>query len=192
MVVCEYFEDTRDAPINNKIDAESRFAGQRSIWAVDEVLESLLRSTWRILNMIDDDRLIYQIFMAQQKLQGSINNTLITQGIKVTLGQAGLLFLLQRDDGQTMTELSKALAVKNATLTGLIDRLERSAFVIRKASQKDRRSIRIYITSAGIEECDKAKPVIKRVNEEIKSGFSQEEIEVFKRVLHSVFQKFKP
>jgi DNA-binding MarR family transcriptional regulator len=88
-----------------------------------------------------------------------------------------------------MTELSKALAVKNATLTGLIDRLERSAFVIRKASRNDRRSIRIYITPEGIEECDKAKPVIKRVNEEIKSGFSQEEMEVFKRVLNSVLQK---
>ena len=142
--------------------------------------------------MKGDDRLIYQICMAQQKLQASINNTLITEGIKVTLGQAGILFLLRRDDGQTMTELSKALAVKNATLTGLIDRLERSAFVMRRASKNDRRSIRIYITPEGIEECDKAGPVIRRVNEKIKSGFSQEEIEVFKRVLKSVVQKFNP
>ena len=142
--------------------------------------------------MKTDDRLIYQLFMAQQKLRTYITNALLTEGIRVTLGQAGILFLLQRDDGQTMTELSKALAVKNATLTGLIDRLERSAFVMRRASKDDRRSIRIYITPEGIEECDKAKPVIKRVNQEIKSGFSQEEIEVFKRVLHSVFQKFKP
>ena len=142
--------------------------------------------------MKGDDRLIYQICMAQQKLQASINNTLITEGIKVTLGQAGILFLLRREDGRTMTELSKALAVKNATLTGLIDRLERSAFVMRRASKNDRRSIRIYITPEGIEECDKARPVIKRVNEKIKSGFSREEIEVFKRVLNSVVQKFNP
>ena len=142
--------------------------------------------------MKGDDRLIYQICMAQQKLQASINNTLITEGIKVTLGQAGILFLLRRDDGQTMTELSKALAVKNATLTGLIYRLERSAFVMRRASRNDRRSIRIYITPEGIEECDKARPIIKKVNGKIKSGFSQEEIEVFKRVLNSVVQKFNP
>jgi DNA-binding MarR family transcriptional regulator len=139
--------------------------------------------------MKTDDRLIYQLFLAQQQLRTYTTNALLNEGIKVTLGQAGILFLLQRDDGQTMTELSKALAVKNATLTGLIDRLERSAFVIRKASRNDRRSIRIYITPEGIEECDKAKPVIKRVNEEIKSGFSQEEMEVFKRVLNSVLQK---
>ena len=142
--------------------------------------------------MKTDDRLIYQLFMAQQKLRTYITNALLTEGIRVTLGQAGILFLLQRDDGQTMTELSKALSIKNATLTGLIDRLERFAFVMRRASKNDRRSIRIYITPAGIEECDKAKPVIKRVNEEIKFGFSKEEINVFKRVLNSVFQKFNP
>ena len=140
--------------------------------------------------MKTDDRLIYQLFMAQQKLRTYITSALLTEGIRVTLGQAAILFILQRDDGRTMTELSKALAVKNATLTRLIDRLERSAFVMRRASKKDRRSIRIYITPEGIEESEKAKPFIKRVNEEIKSGFSQEEIEVFKRVLNSVFQKF--
>jgi DNA-binding MarR family transcriptional regulator len=63
---------------------------------------------------------------------------------------------------------------------------------MRRTSKNDRRSIRIYVTLEGIDECDKAKPVIKRVNEEIKSGFSQEEINVFKRVLNSVFQKFNP
>jgi len=62
--------------------------------------------------------------MAQQKLRTYITNALLTEGIKVTLGQAGILFLLQRDDGQTMTALSKTLGVKNATLTGLIDRLQ--------------------------------------------------------------------
>lgn len=140
--------------------------------------------------MNKDDRLIYQIFMAQQKLQVSINNTLTAGGVKITLGQAGLLFLLQQDDGRTMTELSKALAVKNASLTGLIDRLEKSSFVVRKAGKTDRRSIRIYLTPEGNEECNKARPVIRRVNEEIKSGFSREEIDAFKRVLNSVFKKF--
>jgi DNA-binding MarR family transcriptional regulator len=129
--------------------------------------------------------------MAQQKLQAAINNALIAQGIQVTLGQAGLLFLLREEDGRTMTELSRALSVKNATLTGLIDRLERSDFVVRKAGKKDRRSIRIYITPAGIEESDRAMPLIKRANEKIKSGFSRVEIEVFKRVLNGVLHKFK-
>jgi len=137
-----------------------------------------------------DDRLIYLVFMAQQKMRTYITNALLAEGIKVTLVQAGILFILQDHNGRTMTELSQALAVENPTLTGLIDRLERSAFVVRKASPEDRRSFKIYLTPDGIKEGERVKPIISRINEEIKSGYSKEEIEVFKKVLQSLFQKF--
>jgi len=140
--------------------------------------------------MKNDDRLIYLIFMAQQKLKTHITNVLLDEGIRVTLGQAGILFTLQHNDGQTMTGLTKTMAVENPTLTGLIDRLERSSFVMRKASPEDRRSFRIYITPDGIRECEKAKPVIRRINDELKSGFTEEEIKTFKNVLQSLFMKF--
>ncbi|MBU2620751.1 MAG: MarR family transcriptional regulator [Proteobacteria bacterium] len=140
--------------------------------------------------MKNDDRLIYLVFMAQQKLKTYITNVLLAEGIKVTLGQAGILFLLQHHDGQTMTELSKALAVENPTLTGLIDRLEKSAFVRRQAGSEDRRSFNIYLTPDGIKECERVKPVVKRINDETKAGFTKEEIEVLKRVLQSLIKKF--
>lgn len=137
-----------------------------------------------------DDRLIYLVFMAQQKMRTYITNALLAEGIKVTLVQAGILFILQERDGRTMTELSQTLAVENPTLTGLIDRLERSGFVVRKASSEDRRSFKIYLTPEGIREGERVKPVIKRINDEIKSGYSKEEVEVFKKVLQGLFKKF--
>lgn len=140
--------------------------------------------------MKTDDRLIYLVFMAQQKLKTYITNVLLDEGIKVTLGQAGILFLLEHQDGQTMTELSKTLAVENPTLTGLVDRLERSAFVRRQAGSEDRRSFKIYLTPDGIKECESVKPIIQRINNEIKSGFSKEKIEAFKYVLQGFFKKF--
>lgn len=140
--------------------------------------------------MKNDDRLIYLVFMAQQKLKTHITNVLLAEGIKVTLGQAGILFLLQQHDGQTMTKLSKAMAVENPPLTGLIDRLERSAFVRRHAGSDDRRSFRIYLTPDGINECELVKPIIKKISDEMKARFTKEEIEVFKSVLRGLFKKF--
>ncbi len=140
--------------------------------------------------MKNDDRLIYLVFMAQQKLKTYIAKVLLEEGVKVTLGQAGILFLLQRNDAQPMSELSKTLAVENPTLTGLIDRLERSGFVARKASPDDRRSFKIYLTPDGMKEGERVKPIIHRINNEIKTGFAKEEMEVFKRVLQSFFTKF--
>lgn len=141
--------------------------------------------------MNGDDRLIYRINLAQQKLRAHCNQVLREEGVEVTLGQSGILFLLRRADGQTMGQLSAALAVKNPTLTGLVDRLERSGLVRRQASQEDRRAIRIHVTKKGIQESEKSKIVIKRVNQEIKDGFSKNEIDVFKRVLDGVLDKFE-
>lgn len=140
--------------------------------------------------MQTDDRLIYQVFMAQQKLQTYLKNVLAMEGVKVTATQAGILFLLKNKDGQSMTGLSQVLSIDNSTITGLIDRLEKSGFVSRNTSTSDRRIYHIYITPQGIEESNRAKAVIKRVNEEIKSGFSQADIEVFKRILNSFLDKF--
>jgi DNA-binding MarR family transcriptional regulator len=140
--------------------------------------------------MKTDDRLIYLLFMAQQKLRTYINDALLQGDIKTTLSQTGILFLLRQEDGQSMTQLSKALAIDNSTLTGLIDRMERSGYVSRKAGDSDRRAFRICITPQGLEESNRAKSLIRKINEEIKSGFSQEEIKNFKRVLTGLLEKF--
>jgi DNA-binding MarR family transcriptional regulator len=140
--------------------------------------------------METDDRLIYQVFMAQQKLRTYLKDALAMEGVRVTPAQAGILFLLKKKNGQSMTELSQLLSIDNSTITGLVDRLEKSGFVNRNASTSDRRMFRIFITPQGIEESNKAKTIIKRVNKEIKSGFSREDIEIFKRILNSFLEKF--
>ena len=139
--------------------------------------------------MKTDDRLIYLLFMAQQKLRIYINNALLEGGIKTTLSQTGILFLLRQEDGQSMTQLSNALDIDNSTLTGFIDRMERSGYVVRSPGDSDRRAFRISITPQGLEESNRAGPLIRKINEEIKSGFSQEEIETFKRVLRGLLEK---
>ncbi len=137
-----------------------------------------------------DDRLIYLVFTAQQKLRNHLNGNLISGGVKVTIAQAGILFLLKQQDGRTMTELSQVLGLDNSTITGLIDRLEKAGFVKRNSNPGDRRLSHIYVTPGGLEEANKAKNVIKKVNEEIKKDFSPGEIETFKSVLNSFFRKF--
>ncbi len=137
-----------------------------------------------------DDRLIYLIFTAQQKLRTYIKNTLVKENVRVTIAQAGILFLLKQKSRQSMSELSQTLSIDNSTLTGLIDRLERSGFARRNSDPADRRALNIVITEAGLKELEKAKIVIRRINEEIKAGFSEQELESFKKVLRQFTSKF--
>ena len=141
--------------------------------------------------MIKDDRLIFLVFSAQQKLKMYLNSVLMASGVRVTVAQAGILFLLKQKDGRTMTELSQILGIDNSTMTGLADRLEKAGFLKRNANPGDRRASYIHITQQGLAEVEGAKTVIRRVNEEIKTGFSVEEIESFKQVLNGFFDKFQ-
>jgi len=137
-----------------------------------------------------DDRLIYLIFTAQQKLRTHLTNIMIRENVRVTPAQAGILFLLTQKDGRTMSELSQILSIDNSTITGLVDRLEKVGLVRRKTSPNDGRASHVHISPEGIEETNKAKRIVRKVNEDIKSGFTAEELESFKKILRSIFQRF--
>ncbi len=142
-------------------------------------------------NNSNDDRFVYLVFTAQNRLRMYIRDELTAAGVKITMVQAGILFLLQEKNGRSMSELGQLLSLDNSTITGLIDRLEKSGFVQRKANPKDRRMSLIHITRQGIKEVNKAKTVINQVNDEIKADFSKQEIEAFKKILNSFVAKFR-
>jgi len=140
--------------------------------------------------MPKDDRLIFLVFTAQLKLKTYLKNLLSEGGVTITPAQSGILFLLKKKNGQTMSELSQVLSLDNSTLTGLVDRLERSGFAKRNASTADRRASHVFITDKGSEEMDRARVVIRRVNEQIKADFTEDEVEAFKKILKSFFARF--
>lgn len=149
-----------------------------------------MQNTWKDPPPPADDRFIYMLFTAQQKLRNHLNAALTASGVKVTVAQSGILFLLKQKDGRTMTELSTILDIDNSTLTGLADRLERAGLIRRDANPEDRRSSRLYLTPAGAEEVNKARTVIRDVNRQLKEGFRPAEIDVFRRILQAIAGKF--
>ncbi len=137
-----------------------------------------------------DDRLIFLLYRAQNKLQSHLRERLAAAGVRITPAQAGILFLLKQKDGRTMTELSEALSTDNSAVTGLVDRLEKLGCIIRTPCATDRRAYRIHITAEGFQEVEKAKEIIRKVNAEIQEGFSEQEIDAYRKVLVGIFEKF--
>ena len=140
--------------------------------------------------MNGDDRLIFLLATAQQAVKKHANKTLAAEGVRITIAQSGVLFLLKRRDRRMISEIGKILGIENSAMTGLVDRLEKSGFVIRVTDPADRRASLISATHAGLDEAAKAKPVIRRINATIKTGFSENEIEVFRSVLGSIMRTF--
>jgi DNA-binding MarR family transcriptional regulator len=140
--------------------------------------------------MVVEDRLIFLISKVCQKLIINLQRAFSESGVEVTPIQVMLLFFLQKNNGLSLTQISHGLMLENPTVTGLIDRLEKSGYVKRSDHPNDRRVYLIYLTEKGRKVANKALPIVKNLNEQIKEGYSKGEIENFKKVLVGAFNKF--
>lgn len=89
-------------------------------------------------------------------------------------------------DGVSIGELGERVSLDTSTLTGIIDRMERNDYVERKPNPGDRRSVLVFLTP----KARKVGPGILEFADELdatlKQPFSQEEMDVFERVLKSL------
>jgi len=137
-----------------------------------------------------EDLLLFVISKVYQKLIIKLQKAFSENGVEVTPIQVMLLFFLQKNDGLSLTQISQGLMLENPTITGLVDRLEKSGYVKRSDHPSDRRVYLVYLTEKGNKVADKALPIVKKLNEQIKEGYSEREIENFKKVLIGAFNKF--
>jgi len=140
--------------------------------------------------MAVEDRFIFLVSKVCQKLIINLQKSFSENGIEVTPIQGMLLFFLQRNDGSSLTQISQGLMLENPTVTGLIDRLEKLGCVKRSDHPSDRRVYLVHITEKGKKVANKTLPIVKKLNEQIKEGYSKGEIEGFKKVLIGAFNKF--
>jgi DNA-binding MarR family transcriptional regulator len=137
-----------------------------------------------------EDRFIFLIAKVHQKLLTNLQKSFSESGMEVTPIQVMLLLFLQQKNGLSLTQISQGLMLENPTVTGLIDRLEKSGYVKRSDHPNDRRVYLVHLTEKGNKVAKKALPIVKKLNEQIKEGYSKEEIGNFTKVLFGAFNKF--
>ena len=111
-------------------------------------------------------------------LGGRIFDKILSQkNIEAFNGAQGrILYVLWNGDGISLQGLSDKTGLAPTTLTSMVDRMENSGLIQRKADKVDRRKILLYLTK----EARQLKPDYEEVSEEVSkihySGFSDEEI----------------
>ncbi|MGL3806467.1 MarR family winged helix-turn-helix transcriptional regulator [Paeniglutamicibacter sp. R2-26] len=74
---------------------------------------------------------------------------LILSDYELSEGRLAVLLAVSENPGITPAELAARLDVKRATITGLLDGLERQGLVTRAGGATDRRTISVHIADAG-------------------------------------------
>ena len=66
--------------------------------------------------------------------------------LEITRSQAWLMAYVSRGDGQTQSDLAAQMSLGKVAIGGLIDRLEKTEMIERRAEATDRRVKRIHLT----------------------------------------------
>jgi DNA-binding MarR family transcriptional regulator len=99
----------------------------------------------------------------------------------------GLVLGILRDHGRmSPSELGERLIVTRATVTGLLDSLERRGYVRRSANVADRRSLIVEITPVGLEVLQELRTIIHRHEKALMSGFSESDLRAYIERLHQI------
>ena len=102
-----------------------------------------------------------------------------------------IIFALWGKDGVPIKTLCEKTSLDKSTLTGIIDRLERDGYIVRKPSEADKRSTLISLTGKEQEFAQNVQKVSNQMNRIFYKGFTDEEIMQFDTMLERILVNCK-
>jgi DNA-binding MarR family transcriptional regulator len=95
-------------------------------------------------------------------------------------GQPPVLRALWEQEGLTQKELAGKLQNTPATITKMLQRMEKAGFIQRKPDETDQRITRVYLTQAGQTVKGEVEAVWKQMEKETFQGFTGQELEALR------------
>lgn len=126
--------------------------------------------------------LVYNLVRTHGVLAPLLDSDL--RGARLTAAQFNALLVLRAADeaGLNMGELGKRLVVTKSNVTGLVDRLERRGWAVRRA-ETDRRAIRVRITPEGRKLLQEVEPSHAKALADLTSSLTHKEKTEMTRML---------
>lgn len=119
--------------------------------------------------------------MIQKALVSSVRDTGLTPG------QPKILDYLLRHDGAIQKEIAIFCHIEPASLTVLLNGMEKKGYIERKNLGSNRRSFHIYLTETGREYANRLDQEFERIEAEALKGFSDEEAAQLQTLLGRVY-----
>ncbi|MBN2638517.1 MAG: MarR family transcriptional regulator [Bacteroidales bacterium] len=104
-------------------------------------------------------------------------------GISQTIGY--ILTYVEKE-GTPSTKLAQQLGMKNSSLTRLIKKMESDGCITRVIDEKDKRIIRVFLTSKGVQRRKLAKSKVLEFNEKIIGMVSKQDLDTFFKVFNVI------
>ena len=131
-----------------------------------------------------EDCIIFLLAKAYQKAHGSFKKRLVP--FSVTPIQHLILEALWEEDGQSAGDIGKKLVLDAATLSGVLDRLAATEWIVKETDPEDKRIQRIYLTKKGMDLRHLLSEERDQANRELLADMTLEEKVLLKRLLRDI------
>lgn len=110
--------------------------------------------------------------------------------VDMTPEQWVLLDRLAQNNGQAQKDLGDGSYKNAATISRILDVLEKKKWISRKISAKDRRVYMISLTTAGKKIVKKVQPMVNDLRKKGWEGLSKKDYDVFTRITDQIFKNY--
>jgi DNA-binding MarR family transcriptional regulator len=133
------------------------------------------------------DCIFFQLAKASQAASGFWAKRV--EHLGVTAAQAMVLNFLGEENCIPSHILGRKLQITSATMTGILDRLEKMALIERRRHPDDRRAILVCLTNQGLSHAKEINSVMVAANDEFLSELGSEPSQNFRTLLKHVWMK---
>lgn len=126
----------------------------------------------------------FKLSKAMRKVQRYYEANLAS--LEITPVQFYVLSSLWETNGLKFKELAQRLSMDGATLTGILDRLEKLGFVARKDDPEDRRSLLVFLTEKAKLHREEFRRLAETLDNEIRDQFEEKDFAVLLRMLDQI------
>jgi DNA-binding MarR family transcriptional regulator len=123
-----------------------------------------------------------ELFAAERRLRGRDPH----RPGELSAAQVRALFQLERGEACTAGELAKRAELSPASMTAMLDQLERSGMIERRRSDKDRRQVIVSLTEAGSAALKAKRELYEARTAEALGGYDEKELDAAIRVMRSL------
>jgi DNA-binding MarR family transcriptional regulator len=147
------------------------------------------KSSKSIANYRFDDSVGYLIARARLKLTKEFDDALTEHDI--TKAQGGILLILAAGRCETAAELARELYTDSASMTRMIDRLEKRGLVKRVRRADDRRVVNLHLTDQGQELAERLPKIFSTILAASFAHFNAAELDALRGLLRKFLDSGK-
>jgi len=142
--------------------------------------------------MNQDNTIDYYLKTTWQSMASKYNQLTAKHGFTQA---TGYVLINIRKEGTAVTQIAALLGVKSTSLSRMLSGMEKQGLIYRKADEKDKRSVRVFLTQEGQEKRGIAKDIVRAFNNYLDSHIKdierQKLIDTLKR-LNELAVKYTP